>query len=340
MYCTQCGNELKPADKFCSKCGAPQEETREPVIEESVPATPVETLDVDIFESPELDQEAIYKAFLGHKNQDYYLDKFNLFDRSPTSTRRWNWSASLLTFYWFLYRKMWGAALFYFLLPYLLMIPLGIVAGIAGDSDAGDAIVGIGYLVYLLGIFIIPGIYGNTWYYRLAKKRIAGILKSTKDIEQQRSKLATAGGTSQVVLIIVVIFAVIAMIGILAAIAIPAYQDYVTRAKYEEANHYAQQATQSLTNYYQTYRVLPNTLDETGFNIPKPPSIQEIEYLGKARTLNITIQDSFSKEVTIQYLANVSNGQLVWDCYSFTADERLLPKWCEKLNIEEFKPIR
>ena len=50
---------------------------------------------------------------------------------------------------------------------------------------------------------------------------------------------------------------VVAIIGILAAIAIPAYQDYTVRAKVSEALAFASEAKASVSEYYATSGAMP-----------------------------------------------------------------------------------
>lgn len=57
---------------------------------------------------------------------------------------------------------------------------------------------------------------------------------------------------------------VIAILGILAAIAIPAYQDYSIRAKISEAINTAAPAKLAVSEYYQSEAVLPTNRTEAG----------------------------------------------------------------------------
>jgi type II secretory pathway pseudopilin PulG len=53
-------------------------------------------------------------------------------------------------------------------------------------------------------------------------------------------------------------------IGIMAAVAIPAYQDYVVRAQLTNAVVESQQARQELVDYYERQKAIPQTLSEAG----------------------------------------------------------------------------
>ena len=57
---------------------------------------------------------------------------------------------------------------------------------------------------------------------------------------------------------------VVAIIGILAAIAIPAYQDYIIRSKVTELVNGAGVCKTSVAEYYQTKGALPTSLAEAG----------------------------------------------------------------------------
>jgi type IV pilus assembly protein PilA len=112
---------------------------------------------------------------------------------------------------------MWGWAALYFLFSILTTLP-----GIA-------PVISLAFL--LVGYLLFP-MFANAIYYRHVKQKIQKITSTTADEQKRLQLLAAKGGTSNVVWIILVI---LIFIGILAAIALPAYQDYVVRSKMSEA---------------------------------------------------------------------------------------------------------
>jgi Zn-dependent protease with chaperone function/type II secretory pathway pseudopilin PulG len=64
------------------------------------------------------------------------------------------------------------------------------------------------------------------------------------------------------------------LIGVTAAVAIPAYQDYTARAVLAGALVESQQARQRLVDYYNSQKAIPQTLDEAGVSALLPNGVQ------------------------------------------------------------------
>ena len=83
---------------------------------------------------------------------------------------------------------------------------------------------------------------------------------------------------------------VVAIIGILAAIAIPAYQDYTVRSKVTELINAAGVCKTTVAEYYQTKGVMPNNetvagCTDTGTANGQPPKVAgtgEVQVIAKA----------------------------------------------------------
>ncbi|MDE2346179.1 MAG: pilin [Gammaproteobacteria bacterium] len=114
---------------------------------------------------------------------------------------------------------------------------------------------------------------------------------------------------------------VIAIIGILAAIAIPQYQDYVTRSKVTEGLSLVQAPETAVAETYQSLGRFPlgtvdNAADPNSYGLPKSVSIA-----GKYVT-SVEVGASGSSaplQITITYNGNVGGGVASGDLLVLTA---------------------
>ena len=308
MLCPQCGKSNDISAKFCFDCGS------------SLSQAEIKASDK---------QEEFYRTVIGPKNQDYYMRNFQRFDSDGKIGISWHWPAFFITFYWLLYRKMWLNALIYFLSPYLVMFLLGVIGIVAGNS-AGAAI-GFIYITYLVGMFLLPPLYANALYYRHCRKKIAEVKVSSNTLQRQLGELSAKGGTSNVVLIIVFILVFIGMIGILAAIAIPAYQDYVIRARLTEASSIGNTAAGSVANYIYQHQKIPSNLEDTGFVASLPPSVKEIGVDSKNGAITITMATAPIEDKSLLLLPSLdTSNKIIWKCMSQDIPERYLPRQCRQ----------
>jgi len=93
---------------------------------------------------------------------------------------------------------------------------------------------------------------------------------------------------------------VIAIIGVLASIAIPQYQDYVTRAKISEGLSLADQAKVAVAGSFQSLGRMP-TGNNSSFDLPTPTSISG------TYVASVTVTGG-SGQIVIVYNGNVSGG--------------------------------
>ena len=315
MNCTHCGNANDEAAKFCSGCGANLSQ------EGFIPSELKATVEIT-------NQESLYRAFVGSKNQNYYVERFSQFDQAGGAKATWNWPAFFVTFYWLLYRKMWQNALIYFLLPYIILAIFGVGAIFAGDSAA--SIIGIGYALVFISFLILPPMYVDALYYRHCQKKIASVLSTIQDRQQQLGEIGNKGGTSNIVVIILVIV-LFFMVGIVAAIAIPAYQDFTTRAHVAQASILGRNASQTITTYYEAHQMIPSNLDEAGFVEPLPNGVQGIEYDNANGVVSVTMTSTNLSGKSINFVPSLDeNNQLVWTCMSADIQDRYLMSDCRQ----------
>ena len=125
---------------------------------------------------------------------------------------------------------------------------------------------------------------------------------------------------------------VVAIIGILAAIAIPAYQDYTIRAQASEGMSLASGAKTAVAEFWQDRGQWPNDNAEAGLADPG-------DIIGKytvgvtvtPRTITVEYGDQANPLLTAGRLilsATENPGSVRWDCDNSTIDARYLPSSC------------
>ena len=129
---------------------------------------------------------------------------------------------------------------------------------------------------------------------------------------------------------------VVAIIGILAAIALPAYQDYTVRARMSEALVAAAPAKLAVSEYASAYGTLPATgsISATGIN-QQSPYVQSVTWDDTAGSEKIIVttrsmgNTDAEGEVEIQ-ASLATNGQVSWICGPGTGvDSKYLPATCQ-----------
>jgi type IV pilus assembly protein PilA len=113
---------------------------------------------------------------------------------------------------------------------------------------------------------------------------------------------------------------VVAIIGILAAIAIPAYQDYTIRAQVSEGLNLAAGAKASVSEYYMDRGVLPGTNEEAGVDDSVTGNyVASVVVGGAADDGVITITyglgaNEVVQDDTVILTPSTLPGSIVWDC--------------------------
>lgn len=314
MLCSKCATSNDDDATVCVNCGY-----EFPPHAQGVPKPQARV------EVPASD-EAYYQAVLGPKKQDYYLNQFTRFDRDGKVSPMWHWPAFLVTFYWLLYRKMWLYALIYFFLSWVIMIPLGFMGTLMGS-----AVSSLGYLLYLVAIFILIPMYANALYYTHCSRIIAEVRASTHYTQVQLEELAGKGGTSHIVILIILILSFIGFIGILASIAIPAYQDYTIRVHTSQALSIGKSAERFVDAYYRQYSSIPRSLEATSFASSLPPFIKAVSIDKQTGVVTITMSGSPAIDgKAFLFVPALAGNQLNWSCYSEEIRDRYLPEECRR----------
>lgn len=249
MECNQCGTENPDDASVCSNCGY------------SFVSTAPNSKVGDIAQGTA--EAAYYDAAIGPKNTEYYRSRFVKFD-DDSSRVSWNWPAFFITFYWLLYRKMWAWAALYFFLPIVVSL---VGAFVFGMSETLDALINVVYLLFSLTI--VP-MYANALYHRHLRNKISEADSGGLGEPEKREWLAKKGGTSNVALII---FLVVIVIGIGAAIALPAYQDYIVRSQMTEPLQALSRAKTGVAEYVAANGRFPPDFSNLDLGLgPRPDS--------------------------------------------------------------------
>ncbi|WP_105264829.1 pilin [Pseudoalteromonas sp. T1lg76] len=121
---------------------------------------------------------------------------------------------------------------------------------------------------------------------------------------------------------------VVAIIGILAAVALPAYQDYTIRAKMSEVLVQASAHKNSVTEYFQSEGILPASADAAGVDATSLPSayITNLTVTDGVLTYTVDIDSKATGDVVLTP-TDSANGSLTWVC-SGDVDAKYLPANC------------
>jgi Tfp pilus assembly protein PilE len=261
--CGQCGKEVSPGDRVCRHCG-----TR------LVPGPGAGVSHEEL------------AMFVG-KNADKYLSKFDKFTKSGADsfTATWHWPAFFFTFWWTIYRKMYGWAVLAF---FLGCVPY----------------------VGLLAMFGF-GISANYLYYRHARNKIAELRAVPGPETERAAALGRAGGVNNVAVVLAPLLAV-AVLGIIAAIAIPQFAMYRQRAADMQAKHEIQEAC----------RIGQQLFAENASKELVEPD--ELLYAGLVRTpaVDMTLQDG--RRASFSITAAHANGKMLYrtDQQCYLSEER------------------
>ena len=128
---------------------------------------------------------------------------------------------------------------------------------------------------------------------------------------------------------------VVAIIGILAAIAIPAYQDYTIRAKVSEPMIFADAAKISIAEFYQSQGHMPNNSASAGINTSATTKyISSVVYSStgaNAAFVELTLNSGnvgASGTIKLEGAANSTTGVVDWICTNSTVAAKYRPANC------------
>jgi len=141
-------------------------------------------------------------------------------------------------------------------------------------------------------------------------------------------------GTALILIFGFILF--IAVTGILAAIAIPAYMDYTIRAKIDAALPAVERTKAHLERYILEQNVLPNSNLEAG--LPEKitgKNLHSIKILqGGIMQVSFKSDNSKLDEKSILWVPEVKNGLVRWDCSGGSLSRQHRPSQCREGKFE------
>ena len=130
---------------------------------------------------------------------------------------------------------------------------------------------------------------------------------------------------------------VVAIIGILAAVAIPAYQDYTIRAKMTEAMSIASGAKTGIAEYYISEGSMPADQTTAGLETAASYSTDIVQSMTYSRTdadtgvIQMAVEDLGGDTASGQNYTLTGSGTstgVTWVCAPGTLDGKYLPSNC------------
>lgn len=218
---------------------------------------------------------------------------------------------------------MWLYALGYMIgIPVVLAILFSMdVMGGSGES-----------LLYFIIAWILAPMFCTRLYYGHARSKIGKIKLRTGSAEDQRLEVARAGSTSVVGIIVGVFVLFVPVIGIIAAISIPAYQDYTIRAQISEGLNLSGGAKAAVTDYYFDTNRLPP--DNAAAGLAPATEIQG-KYVSSVQISEgevvVTYGNDSNQMIHGQVLVirpDISDRRVTWLCSSPSIAAKHLPAAC------------
>lgn len=269
----------------------------------------------------------LLEAYVGPKNASYYSQRFAKFGAGG-GIFSWHWPAFFITSFWVLYRKMWMWAAVYWLgIPIAITVAEIALGFVIHPADASL----VTWIVYLTIMFLVAPLVANFLYYKHALAKVAKVGGSSMSTAQQAVELDRIGGTSKVVYVVAPLVALLLM-GVLAGIAIPAYQDYTIRAQISEGLSLAGGPKAAVTESYGSNQAFPADNAEAG--LAEPDDING-KYVESIFVIDGDIEVVYGKEAhsmingaALILRPTPADGAVEWDCFSNEIENKHLPAAC------------
>ena len=123
---------------------------------------------------------------------------------------------------------------------------------------------------------------------------------------------------------------VVAIIGILAAVAIPAYQDYTIRAKVTEGLSLASAGKTAISEYFASNGTIPGNNTQAGMALPEEISGNSVSNVTvtAAGAISVAFSTTQIADSTLILTPQTATGKVVWDCTDGNLEGKYRPSSC------------
>jgi hypothetical protein len=258
-----------------------------------------------------------YTTLIGERNTRYYLGLFKKFDQGGKITATWNWPAFIFSFFWLVYRGIYGYAWLYFILAIFLFY--------------------ISPYLYIIVAFIAFPLCANAIYYRFLKNRFEKISRGMPSGNTGEDKMSILSRVSMAGRVLHLTLGLLVFLLILAFI-LPGYTPYMIwnyKKNLNEGYAVGHKAALAVTGYYNKNRVMPGSLDEAGVTFsPATSPVKQIFLDRKTGAIHIVMASiPQTREGNALLLTPViSKDTIMWRCSGEGIGLEYLPEACKKDN--------
>lgn len=178
----------------------------------------------------------------------------------------------------------------------------------------------LSYATVYLGFLIQP--------FTARKQALHDMVSGTVMVKTEKE----AGPALVVVIVVASLVLVVAAAGVMAAVAIPAYQDYVIKAKTNVAVGIGHAATQAVQDYYVQTGKVPGSIAETQVQLPPSPDVYGAEVNPANGEVHVVFSDTTPRAIAGKYLSfmpsQAADGNITWKCSASDIPPGYLPQEC------------
>ena len=261
---------------------------------------------------------------------DYYVPRFLRYEKAGRTFPSWNWPALLLPSAWAFYRRLWGAAFAFALMPILgAAVFVGIESAI-GDSTAAW----LGCAAFL--VWILPGVIAALLANSLVYARVKRLVRQAGALGSEMSVVARSLAARRPTAIVIAILFVAVAIALAPRLIAPGlyamYQDRTVRAQVIASLAAVRPLQRQIEQSWQRFNLIPHTLDDAAMLVGRDSllldNVSFSPITGRFRlALGPTIEELSGKAIFLAPALGPSR-QMRWVCIPVDIPPKYLPQEC------------